>query len=812
MTTFLTHFRHNLAISWRNLVKNRTTSLINILGLAIGVGAFISIFTIVQYVLSFNSEIKDQDRIYRIYSTFSGSFSGQNRGVPIPAGLYVEENLSGFETVAYFHTYAAAVEVSEGDERKDFDRQYGIILTKGAYFDLVDDYEWLAGNRSSALEQPNKVVLTSDQGVKYFGNIGWDQMIDREVIYRDSLHVLVSGIVNKPSYQSDFYFTDFISHSTINTSWLKERYGDGDWESTSSFSQLWVKVDENTTLEATTAQIMQLNEHAAGLLSEEDFVHEFKLQPVDEVHFNPELGTFNNGPTAAHARTLTTLSILACAILLIAIFNFINLETAQSSTKSKEVGVRKVLGSSRGFLVSRFLVESIMITFFAILISIPIAHFGFAYFQEFLPEGVQIPYASTWFWINLLIIGLLVGLLSGFYPSWIISSFQPIKALKSGLSANYSGSSFLRKSLIMIQFVFFQLLVVGTMAISLQIAYMLDKDLGFDDSGVIFFYTPYYESFEKQKLIMDFVNTQPEVLDHSKQNYLPAQNGYSTTTVKYQAEEREIITSVHIKSGDTTFFNFFGIEMLAGRNLLPNDTLKELLINESFMQDLGYVEPEAAIGSSFEFWDEQYTVAGVVADFHFRSLHHEIEPMVYTYDSENRCIALKVGKKQLSTFIEELTDKWDQTYSQYPLTLYFMDERIEQFYETERRASKLASLATAVTILISCLGLFGLISFTIIRKSKEVGIRKALGASTSNIAAILSKEFVRLIVLAFIVSTPLSYAFITKMLSDFAYTVEISWWIYLIGGLVSFVIAMLAIAAKVWKAAAINPIAALKYE
>ena len=810
--TSLTFLKHNLVIAWRNLVKNKAIASINILGLAIGVGAFLAILSIVQYEKSFNTDIPNGDRVYRIYTSYSGSFTSTNKGAGVPIGPYVEETFSGLDAVAYFHTYGTQVRVPQGSgENKDFERQSSFIIATPDYFKVIDQYDWLAGSPEQSLEEPFKVVLSADQAVKYFGEIEWSSMIGRQVIYRDSLNLFVSGIVKLPDYNTDFEFTDFISHATIEKSWLKNQYS-GDWGSTNSSSQLWIKTADKVSKADILLQIESLDKHVSEQSDNEDWYQNYKLQSLSEVHFNPEVGVFDNGRSAAHMPTLTILGVVAFAILLIAIFNFVNLETAQSTAKSKEVGVRKVLGSPKEKLVGRFLTESILISFFAVLLAVPIAHYGFIFFEEFIPEGTALEYDSIEFWLSLIGLTLLVGVGAGIYPSWVVSSFQPVKALRSGLGSKYAGGFLIRKALILFQFLFSQLLIVGTLAVTWQISFMLDKDLGFREEGILYFYTPYYEQYNKSELVKNYLDELPEVRDYAIQNTIPAQRGYSTSTVKYESSKGEVVTSAHQKSGDTTYLRFYDIDLLAGRNLLPNDTLPELLINETFMHDLGFDDPKEAIGSTFEFNTRDHRVVGVIEDFHFRSLHHPIEPLLYRYEKESRCFALKVGGNLIEETIDKLTDKWDEIYPDYPLTVYFMDESIEQFYKTEKRTSKLASTATTIAILISCLGLFGLISFTIIQKSKELGIRKVLGASIAQIGVILSKEFVLLIIISFVVSTPISYYIVNKWMEDFAYQVEFSWWMYILGGLISLAIAMMSIGVKVWKASGVNPIDSLRYE
>lgn len=814
LSTALTFLKHNLTIAKRSIVKHKTTAAINIFGLAVGLAAFLSIYSIVQYELSFNKQIPEKENVYRIYSSFSGSFTASNKGVAIPIGDFVQENFTGLEAVSRFQTWSASVKIPDENELlRDLGGQGPMIIADSSYFKVIDQYEWIVGSPTESLNEPQRVVLTDNQARIYFGSIDWRDMIDRKIIYHDSLEVLVSGIVKQPDYNTDFDFTEIISYLTITNTWLKERYDLNLWDNTNSSSQLFIKKMANVDFDNINRQMIRIDEKILEQTEDTDWVQSYKLQSLGDLHYNPEIGIFDNSGPSVHLETLSILSIVAVAILLIAVFNFVNLETAQSTSKSKEVGVRKVMGSVRSQLIARFITESMVVAFIAVILAIPLAHYGLIYFQEFIPEGVKIEYESPLFWMFLLSIGLFVGFIAGIYPSLVVSSFNPIKALGSGVASSRAGGAFIRKSLILFQFLFSQLLIVGTLAMVWQISFMLDKELGFEEDGILYFYTPFYGSENDQNRLVNDIKSMPSVSNLSLHGNPPAQNGYSTSTVKYFTNGEEIVTSAHQKSGDTTYLRFYDIELVAGRNLLPNDTLSELLINETFMKELGFSDPRDAIGNSFEYNEKQHSISGVMKDFHFRSLHHEIEPLLYTYSDNNWCIALKTNLgSNLQQTIDDLTDKWNKIYTDRPLTVYFMDETIERFYKSERQASKLASVATGLAIFISCLGLFGLISFTILQKSKEMGIRKVLGASVLQIGSVISREFLLLIVLAFVISTPISYYLIQLWMTDFAYQTEISWWIFIVGGSASILIALISIGVKVWKASAANPIDSLKYE
>lgn len=809
----LNFFKHNVKITWRNLLKNKGTSVINISGLAIGLSAFLVIFRIVQFELSFNKEIPDGDRIYRVFTSFSGSFTALNRGVSTGVPDYVRENMSGVEVVSHFHGLWGGVKVPSDDGVKDMGSGRKVILADTNYFNIADQYIWVLGSKENSLNEPFQVVLTEAKAELYFGEVG-PEILGRKIIYRDSLEVFVSGIIKEPTFHSDFQFDDIISYATIKNSSLKNSYQPNEWSNTNSSSQTFIKLDEGVAFETVASQMDNLNKYAAEQEPDSDWVKTYKLQKLSKMHYDVELGIFN-GQSAANETTLIILSGVALSLLLLAIFNFINLETAQARNRSKEVGVRKVIGSSKGLLVSRFLTESTFVTFLAVALSVPLSYYGIVFFKEFVPSELSLGLGEPSFWLFLFGLTLVVGFLAGIYPALVISSMIPAQALKPGsVTSKNPGNSFLRKFLISSQFLFSQLLIIGTLAVLSQISFMLDKDLGFKEDGIIYLNTPFLGEQSKQKLLVEKIKTMPEILDMSIHQSPPARNGYNSTTLKYQGENGEIVSNVERKAGDVDYLDFYELELLAGRNLIADTSANELLINETYMRELGFEMPRDLLGIEVKVWKTKYNVVGVIKDFHFRSLHNAVDPLMYLYQEEgNGTIALKVNMgEELKGTIDKLTDNWSEIYPDEPLELGFMDETIEQFYESERKTSKLASAATGIAIFISCLGLFGLVSFTIVQKSKELGIRKVLGASLFEIGSILSKEFIILILISFLISAPIAYYVIQQWLSDFAYQTEISWWVYGLGGIASLLIALFSISAKVWKASRTNPIESLKYE
>lgn len=814
----LTLIRHNLVVAWRSLLKHRTTTVINILGLAIGLSAFLAIGQILIHELKYNQHIPDADRIYRVWTQFEGTFEGSNGGAPFPAGEYLQNTYPHFDALARFHTASFAVKIPRAGEPKLLDNQPGIILTDADYFDIVAQYDWIVGDPATSLSSPFQVVLTEDQAQKYFGHNDYARVVGESVVYQDSLEVTVSGIVSVAEENSDFQFTDFVSFGTVAASWFRNRIMD-DWGSVSSNSQLFIKTKPNVGEEVLDEMISAANLHIDEAMEPEEatayrWYNHLRLQPLADLHYNTALGIFDNSRDPAHKPTLTKLGGLAIALLLIAVFNFINLETAQAMRKSKEVGVRKALGSPKSNLYSRFLSEGFLQAILATAIAVPLAAFGLKQFESFLPEPVTLPWSSPGLWLFLMAMIMGTGLLAGAYPSWIISRFQPIKALKAGFNArqNNPGSPILRKVLISFQFVTSQLLIIGTLAIILQIRFMVNQDLGFSVDGTVYFSTPYYESPEKLETLFAKLQAYPSLGSLTQQRSPPVENGWNTSVMTYGEGDSEIAVSVTNKFGDSTYLDFYNLQLVAGRNIRPASDQMELLINETYFHELGLDHPRDALGKELRYGSTKCTIVGVMEDFHFQSMHNTIKPLMFRYSpNPMRTISFKPegNLEQAQQLVENV---WAEVYPDMPLRFHYLDDTVRNFYQAERQARTLASCSTVIAILISCLGLFGLISFTITQKSKEMGIRKVLGASAIQIGRMLSREFLWLLGISFTIAVPLSVYMVNGWMTDFAYRTPLHWWLFGTGGLVSLTAAVLFIGMKVWRAAATNPVKSLRYE
>jgi predicted permease len=815
--------KNYLTIAFRNLQRNKLYAALNIFGLAIGISACLVIYLMVSFELSFDTTIPEQERIYRVYSQFSGTLEATNSGVPSAFHSHVQDQYTGIEASAAFHTLFAQVSLPENG--KKFKALTGnIIVTQPDYFHVFSSYTWLAGSPETALTAPFQVVLTESKAKTYFGDLSSQQMLGKVIHYDDSLRVTVSGIVKDLPRPSDFIFNDFISFSTINQSWLKERINLDNWESTYSASQFIVKLTEGTKPHKIKSQLRRAEKIYAENKKEADWRVAYHLQPLSDFHFNTKLGIYDRSRTAAHLPTLQILIGVALLLLLIAAINFINLITAQAVKRAKEVGIRKVLGGTRVELVKQFLSETMLITTLAVGVSLLLAKLVLSAFEEFIPKGVALHLSDPSTLAFLLLTIIVVSVLSGLYPAFVLSSYAPALALKNGafISSGNTRSAYLRKGLIVFQFSFAQMLIVGTLIMGWQIDFMLNKDMGFNQDAVITFSAPWYfwnnQQAEKRFILKQELSKIPQIHALSMHNQPPAIDGYITDIFEFDNGKEILKHNVHCRFSDTTYIHLYSMTLLAGRNLQQSDIIREFLINETYARQLGFAQPAQAIGKIIHYDGKYLPIAGVVKDFHIQSLHKTIEPVAIASNTENSydfSLKLSTKGKQVADFkavVSRIEGIWKELYPDEEFKYTFLDESIAGFYEAEQRSAKLVSTATGIAIFISCLGLFGLAAYTAQTRTKEIGIRKVLGASISGIVALLSKDFLKLVLIANGIAWPLAWWGANKWLEEFAYQINVSPWLFIGSGVVALLIALLTVSYQSIKAALMNPVKSLRSE
>ena len=815
-------FGNYLLVALRNLKKHKLFSLINISGLAIGISASLVIFLLVQYDFNFDKFHKDRDRVYRVVSDLE--FPGQfltNGGVCTPLAEAMRNEVTGLETTAPFYTYDYQTKVSfpqnSGDNAPAFKNQKGIIFTDGNYFRIFS-YQWLAGSPQTSFAEPFKVVLTESRAQLYFPGSDPSRAIGQTIIYNDSIKVTVSGIIKDFTENTDFRFKEFISVSTVFNTGLKDNMGLGAWTNVSGSSQLFVKLNKDIQPKQIEKQLVNLRQK----YSKDEYMKTTNLlQPLSDLHFTGRYDMFSE--RQANKTTLYGLLAVAGFLLLLACINFINLTTAQAAARAKEIGIRKTMGSSRLHLVFQFLGETFVLTTIATLVSLALAPLILKMFSDFIPAELSfraMRQPNVILFIILLI--LLVSVLSGFYPAWILSKFKPVLVLKNQFSANTARSrkALLRKTLTVSQFVIAQFFVIATLLVAKQINFAVNKDMGFKKDAIVTVQIPWNAPNDGQRLVLlNKLRSISEIEKVSLSGHTPASHGYSTTSVKFTNGDKNIESMVEIKDADSLYFDIYQLKFLAGRYPLDGDSVnREFVVNEAYAKFLGFKDPADAVGKIVERGERKIAIAGVLKDFHLKSVHSPIVPLVYSNISKHHRtlhVLLKPNSPEGGTWksaLQKIEQSWKQVYPDFDFKYEFFDEGIASFYKSEQNMSSLMKWATGLAILISCLGMLGLVIYTTNQRVKEIGVRKVLGASVTQIVSLLSKEFVLLVILAFVIASPLAWWAIRDWLNDFTYRTDISWWIFALSGLLMIAGALVTLSFQTIRSAMSNPVKSLRSE
>lgn len=808
-------------IAWRNISKNKVFSLINIIGLTIGLSASFVIGLMIYYDYTFDNFHEDGDHTYRIVSEFTdpeGKY--HNPGVSLALKGAIEEN-SNFETVSEFYIERPS-KVENKLNNRTFKWPELVIFADQSYLDIFK-YKFLAGNKTEALKNPNQVVLTETRAAEYFPKLSPTEIVGKTLVYNDSINVMVTGVVENFKQRTDIVFKEFVSHATLLQTSRKTEIEKRYWSNTNSNSQLYVKFKDN----ADVAGVQKLLDKIAFDKTDDDDRkynerRYFKLQPLNDIHFNEDYGTYDWEKTQASKPLLQNLALVAIFLLLLGCINFINLNTAQATQRAKEIGIRKTLGSSRKQLIGQFMGETFLLVLFSAVLSLILSKGLLHIFSDFVPEDLTFSLIkSPIIIVSIILLLLIVTLLSGFYPALLLSKFNAISVLKNQISIGNQKVG-LRKFLTVFQFTIAQIFIIATLLVGKQIDFLLSKDMGFKTDAIVSVYSPRSESeLSKKKLFAEKLKAIPEISKVSLGGHPPASTSINATNATYNDGDKQVKSELQFIFGDTKYLDLFSIQLLAGRTSL-NDTINEFVINETYSKILGFKNPEDAIGKAVSLHDRDVPIVGVMADFHQRSLKTKIKPMALQgdwyrkYFSQYQAVHIafnKASTEQLKATLEKIQNTYNSVYTETEdYRLEFMDETVANFYKRERKVSKLLNWSTGLSILISCLGLLGLVIYTTNRRVKEIGVRKVLGASLLQINTMLCKEFLILVSIAFLVAVPIAYYGIYNWLQDFSYKIGISFWVFLVSGLAMLVFALLVISAKTIQAANANPVDSLRSE
>lgn len=810
-----------LKIAWRNLRNHKLFTAINIISLGIGLSTSITIGILVYYDMTFDDFHKDGDRIYRITSDIqSPEATFHNSGVPVPLYEALQRNVTGIDQVAYFYNgYISSVKNTS--DMYVHRKIRNAVFTDENYFKIVQ-YNWLYGSPREVLSKPNEVVLMKSRAQLYFPHLSLEQIVGRTLIYGENVSVKVTGIVDDFKERTDFIFEEFISLKTAASFPNKNQILSTEWDSTNSAAQIFIKTDEKTTLQAISSQLTEIAKKQIDVkMVQYNQTQRFHLQPLKDIHFNSAYGLFNaSRRSTASKSSLLGLASIALFILLLGCINFINLNTAQATKRAKEIGVQKTLGASKKEVRFQMFGEMTMITFLATIVSIFFTAILFGLFKDFIPSGVSFELFKEPLVISFVILlFILVTFLSGFYPTMILSRFKPSTIFRGKTSSSRTSTN-LRKYLTVFQFTIAQVFILGTLLVGKQISFMMNKDMGFKTSAIAYFYTPYQQSsIDKKTRLVKELAQMPEISKVSMANNPPASFGKNTMIVTSMNTGQEIKTDVQFMYGDTHYLDLYNIELIAGRKRL-NDTIKEYIINESYLKILGFKNAQNAIGKQVEVNKRKMPIVGVMKDFNQRSLKSTVNPLILTGDSYRDFFSqfrsihfeLTAQTEDWQSIIGKVSGLYKEVYAGETMNIRFMDDTIARFYRQESRTSTLLSWAMGLSILISCLGLLGLVIHTTQTRMKEIGIRKVLGQKSTQITLLLSKEFMKLIWISIIIGMPISYLFFRDWVSEFAYRAPITGLYFVIAGILTFIVAFFTISGQTIMASRRNPTEILKEE
>jgi ABC-type antimicrobial peptide transport system permease subunit len=818
--------KNYLKIAFRGFWRHKAFTFINIIGLSIGISAALVIYLIVHFDLSFDKFEKDGDRIYRVVTNFTypeGPVS--NPGLSVPLQLAAKNQVSGIEaSTPLFRLVLPDVYIPQKNAKPvKFKQEKTVALTDSDYFNIVH-YKWLAGSAKAALNGPYQVVLTSEQAKIYFPAIPFEQIIGKTIMY-DTVKTTVTGIVQTITDNTDFAFNDFISFSTaFADKGLKSELRLNNWVGTSVRGQFFVKLLPTASAAGVAQQLNTIL--AKNSQPKKDMLKKISLQPLSDIHFSVGgYGGIISYDAIANKTTLYSLLAIAAFLLLLGCINFINLTTAQATQRAKEIGIRKTMGSSRAQLIVQFLSETFFITLIAVIISALIAPFILQLFSGFIHTGIKLDVIhQPGIVVFLLTLAIVVSLLSGFYPAIILSGYEPVAVLKNqAQNSSKTRNAWMRKSLTVSQFVIAQFFIMATVLVGKQIYYATHKELGFKKDGIIVINSPWKNRTQSKNLaFLNHLQAMPHVEMVSMGNDAPSSENTSSTEGTYIDGKKEVrIGDLAEKFGDENYINLYHIKLLAGRNLEPVDSNKAFLVNQALINRLGFKNPQDAVGKFISNFngDAKMEIIGVVSDFHQESLHAPIAPLAILRANNEFGgvfhIALQpqtAGGNEWQQAIVNMQVAWAHLYPNDDFEYEFVDKSIAKLYEKEQHTATLLSWATGLSILISCLGLLGLAIYTTNQRTKEIGVRKVLGASVAQIVTLLSTELILLIVLAFIIVTPVAIWAMNKWMQGFADRTAISWWIFAISGAGMLLTAVITSSFQTVKAAVMNPVKSLRSE
>ncbi len=795
--------KNYLKTALRNLWRKKSFSAINIIGLAIGMSVSILMLLFVLNEVTYDRFNTDSQNIYRI----ALNIDAQGRiinipSVPAPMGPALLDN---FPEVAQVGRLRNRGDVLISYEEKLIEESR-IIYADSGIFDIFS-IDVVRGDPKTFLEAPFNLVITEEMAEKYFGQ---EDPMNKALKFDNEDVYTVSGVVKKMPENSHFKFNILISLPTLN------RTGDG-LDSWMGFNfRTYFKLQKNASTEGLSEKFYTLlMDNTPEQIKKLDIKIDLYLQPLTSIHLHSHTeGELEPGGNVAYIWIMTTIALF---ILLIACINFMNLSTAQSVHRAKEVGMRKVLGAQRGKLIIQFLGETMLLSFWSFILSMILIQVLLPIFNQMSQkELVFNPFQNWLITLGLIGITLLVGLIAGTYPAFFLSAYSPLDVFRSQFKAE-RGHRFFRNGLVTFQYVISITLICCTFIVFLQLRFVKKYDLGFDNNQVMVIHYRGQMGNQREVFKSRILNI-PGVIKASNSQAVPGL-GRSETFFSFENFNQGEPKVYPFNEVDEDHLETLGMELSAGRFFskdFPGDK-NTVVLNESLVKELGWDEPLGKIVRMMDLVEEEfvevpYTVIGVVKDFHYESLREKIRGYVMKLSNGGSRLSVKVSPENISGTIRSLENIWNEMSPAYPFEYSFLDDRFESIYRAEQRVGKIFLSFTLITIFVACLGLFGLASFTAEQRTKEIGIRKVLGASVANVVLLLSRQFTKWVLLASVIAWPVAFFVMRTWLQSFAYRIDMEIWIFVLSGVIALGIALLSVSTKAVRAATANPVQSLRYE
>lgn len=811
-------FKNHLTIALRTLHKNKIYTAVTLIGLTAGIAAALLIFRMVSYELSFNKNFDNYDRIVHLVTEVKlpdGEME-HNVCIPIPAMDVMEQQVGQFEAMSRMKemwVMLSKPDPNGGPPLHKFNMEEGetAFFTEPSFFKIFN-VEWLAGNPETALVGPGVIVLTERYALKFFEDA--QQAIGQQLVLDNLVPVTVTGVIADLPVNCDFPIPFLSSWETFKA-YPDHFFYSTEWGSCSSNNQVYALLGSPDQLDAANAVLAQVGkEEYKDRNGRKERTH--LLQPLSRLHYDEEY--HNSGTHRISMARLRVLGGIGVLILIMACFNFINLATAQSALRAKEVGVRKTLGSGRRELVGQFMSETGIIVALAVLLGVNLAAICAPLLKYVSDVPDEVPFlANPLVWGFLATVSVVVTLLAGLYPSLALASFKPVTALRSKVGQSRLTGAPLRKSLVVLQFVIAQGLIIGAIITLLQLDYIRSRDLGFSKDLVYNFGVGTDSSaMARHKGLKQDLLQIPSVEAVSFSSDQPLSGNTWDTNFKFASRPEDENYAITMKFCDADYQKTYGLRLLAGKWFEPSDTMRQGVVNMTLLRKLGINDPQEAVGQNLYLGggrNRPIEITGVAEEFHSHSLHQEHLPLLLTTRSEFYWdVGVKIRPGDIAGTVAAVQQSFDKVMPEQVFEGRFLDDSIARFYQDDDRLSATCKGFGLLAILISCLGLFGLAAHAAQQRVKEIGVRKVLGATTAGIVGLLSKDFLKLVLIALVIAAPLAYFFMDKWLDDFAYRIEIKWWVFVLAGVVAIAVSFFTVGYQSVKAALANPVKSLRSE